>query len=109
MLFRSAGAGIEQIVISGGAGRSDLIRQLLADATGVQIAAPASEEPVLLGSAILGAVAGSVYENIPTAMHQMSSFAGIYEPQGGAVRTLHDDRFAIFEQLQIVARDAARL
>ena len=104
-----AGAGIEQIVISGGAGRSDLIRQLLADATGVQIAAPTSEEPVLLGSAILGAVAGGVYEDIPTAMHQMSSFAGIYEPQSGAVRTLHDDRFAIFEQLQIVARDAARL
>lgn len=35
-----AGAKSGQIVISGGAGRSDLIRQLLADATGVRLAAP---------------------------------------------------------------------
>ncbi len=30
-----AGAKIERIVISGGAGRSDMVRQLLADATGL--------------------------------------------------------------------------
>ena len=35
-----AGAPIQRIVISGGAGRSPLIRQLLADATGVEVAAP---------------------------------------------------------------------
>lgn len=104
-----AGAPIEQIVISGGAGRSDLIRQLLADAAGVRLAAPVSEEPVLLGSAILGAVAAGVHADIPAAMQAMSRFAKIHAPQGGRVRDLHDARFAIFEQLQAVARQASRL
>lgn len=104
-----AGASIDQIVISGGAGRNDLIRQLLADATGVRLAAPATEEPVLLGSAILGAVAAGAYGDIPTAMRHMSSFARIFEPQGGVVRKSHDARFSIFEQLQSVAKQAARL
>ncbi len=102
-----AGAKVDRIVISGGAGRSDLIRQLLADATGVEIAAPAAEEPVLLGSAILGSVAAGVHEDISAAMAEMSSFAARYKPQGGAVRDLHDARFKIFEQLQQIARQAA--
>lgn len=105
----AAGASIDRIVISGGAGRSDLTRQLLADATGVEIAAPATEEPVLLGSAILGSVAAGIHQDIHAAMAEMSSFASRYEPQGGAVRGLHDARFKIFEQLQQIARQAASL
>ncbi|MEO8243989.1 MAG: FGGY-family carbohydrate kinase [bacterium] len=103
----AAGVRIQRIVISGGAGRSDMIRQLLADATGVEIAAPASEEPVLLGSAILGSVAGGIHPDIHHAMEKMSVFASRYTPQSGEVRQLHDARFKIFEQLQSVARQAA--
>ena len=102
-----AGAGIERVVISGGAGRSDMIRQLLADATGVEVAAPAAEEPVLLGAAILGGVASGVHKDIPQAMAAMSSFAARYTPQAGPARDLHDARFGIFEQLQSIARQAA--
>jgi D-ribulokinase len=103
----AAGARIERIVISGGAGRSDMIRQLLADATGVEIAGPAAEEPVLLGSAILGSVAAGIHADIHDAMDKMSSFASRYTPQTGPARKLHDRRFKIFEQLQSVARQAA--
>lgn len=103
-----AGAPIKRIVISGGAGRSDMIRQLLADATGVEIASPTTEEPVLLGSAILGSVAAGVHKDIHEAMEKMSSFASRYTPQKGAVRELHDARFDIFEQLQSTARQAAK-
>ncbi|MFT6931957.1 MAG: D-ribulokinase [Paracoccaceae bacterium] len=102
-----AGAQIERIVISGGAGRSDMIRQLLADATGVEVVAPAAKEPVLLGSAILGSVAAGIYPEIHQAMEKMSTFASRYTPQAGDVRELHDSRFKIFEQLQSVARQAA--
>lgn len=102
-----AGAQIERIVISGGAGRSDMIRQLLADATGVEIAGPATEEPVLLGSAILGSVAAGIHADIHVAMDKMSTFSSRYTPQTGKVRDLHDNRFKIFEQLQSVARQAA--
>lgn len=102
----AAGAQIKRIVISGGAGRSDMIRQLLADATGVEIAVPAAEEPVLLGAAILGSVAAEIHKDIGDAMDKMSAFGSHYSPQTSAMK-LHARRFNIFEQLQSVARQAA--
>lgn len=103
----AAGTRIKRIVISGGAGRSDLIRQLLADTTGVEIAAPTTDEPVLLGSAILGSVAAGVHPDIHAAMENMSSFAGRYAPQVGPAKDLHEERFKIFAQLQSIAMQAA--
>ena len=44
-------------IISGGAARERLVRQVLADSTGVTVAAVTSQEPVLLGAAMLGAAA----------------------------------------------------
>jgi FGGY-family pentulose kinase len=102
-----AGAHVKRIIISGGAGRSAMVRQLLADATGLELAAPQTEEPVLLGAAILGGVAAGLYSNLPTAMAAMSSFSGKFHPQGGDVQALHDARFDIFEKFQMVARHAA--
>ncbi len=102
-----AGIKIERIVISGGAGRSDFIRQVLADASGIELAAPATEEPVLLGSAILASVACGIHADVHEAMERMSSFASIYEPQEGATQETHKARLEVFEQLQSVARQAA--
>lgn len=101
------GAEIRTIVISGGAGRSDLVRRLLADATGVTVAAPGTDEPVLLGSAILAAVAAGVLPDTGTAMAEMSSISRRYEPGGAEVRAFHDARFALFEKFQSLAREAA--
>ena len=100
----TAGAPIQRIVISGGAGRSSLIRQLLADATGVEVAAPASEEPVLLGAAILGAVANGAFPDIPAAMVQMTQFSDRFTPTASAVAEIHAARFGIFQSLQNIAR-----
>jgi ribulose kinase len=84
-----------------------MVRQLLADATGVEIAAPAAEEPVLLGAAILGSVAAGFETNILTAMEHMSSLGAYYTPKVGEIRDFHDHRFKIFEQLQSVAQKAS--
>jgi D-ribulokinase len=102
-----AGAHVKRIIISGGAGRSAMVRQLLADATGLELAAPQTEEPVLLGAAILGSVAAGLHSNMSKAMAAMSSFSGKFHPQGGDVQALHDARFDIFEKFQTVARHAA--
>lgn len=104
-----AGAPIERIVISGGAGRNDLVRQLLADATLIEVAAPESGEPVLLGAAILGSVAGGISRDIPEAMAAMSRFARRYAPARGEARKGHEARFRVFEKLQSAARDSAGL
>src|SRR3981081_4851051 len=54
--FRSHGVDSDLMLISGGAGRSSLVRQIMADTTGLTVAAPETQEPVLLGAAMLGAV-----------------------------------------------------
>ena len=100
-----AGAPIERVAISGGAGRMDLVRQLLADATGKPVLATQAEEPVLLGSAILGSVAAGLFADMPAAMKNMSQVRRVYEPVRGALADLHEARFRAFVKLQSLARE----
>ena len=101
----AAGAPIERIMISGGAGRLDLVRQLLADATGKPVMAIEAEEPVLLGAAMLGSVAAGVFGDVAAAMARMSKIGRTYEPCAGTLKSLHDRRFNAFERLQTVAHE----
>ncbi|MBX3596669.1 MAG: FGGY-family carbohydrate kinase [Rhizobiaceae bacterium] len=101
----SFGARIERIVISGGAGQHDLIRQLLADATGIPVASPEAEEPVLLGSAILGAVAAAEFADVRQAMSELNRTAQTYQPATGKVAELHNRRYKAFQSFQQSARD----
>jgi len=101
----AAGAPVEKIVISGGAGQLDLVRQLLADATGKPLLSTRSEEPVLLGAAILGSVAGGAFENVRSAMAALSATDRIYRPAGGEAAALHARRYDAFKRLQQLARD----
>jgi D-ribulokinase len=98
---------IDTIVVSGGAGRSPLVRQLLADTTGVSVVAPETAEPVLLGGAMLAAVAGGRYADLPAAMAAMSRFADSYAP-APATREEHDRRYAAYLKLQAVAQEIRR-
>ena len=100
-----AGAKAEKIVICGGAGQSRLIRQLLADAIGKPVMASRSAEPVLLGSATLGAVAGGLFPDILTAIGALSHPGETCLPAGGEIAGLHDRRFDAFCRLQTVARE----
>jgi D-ribulokinase len=101
----SAGAPIERVVISGGAGRLDLVRQLLADTTGKPILATQAEEPVLLGAAMLGAVAGGHFGDVRSAMAGMSQISRTYEPASGDIAALHDARYRAFKELQRAGRE----
>ncbi len=99
-----AGAPIEKVVISGGAGQLDVVRQILADATGKPVLATRSEEPVLLGAAILGSVAAAVLPDVRAAMSALSATDRIYQPAGGEFGAIHATRFDAFKRLQSVAR-----
>ena len=98
--LRGPGAPVGAIAISGGAGQLDLIRQLLADATGTPVIATAAEEPVLLGASILGGVAAGLYPDMSAAMSAMTRAERRYAPQGGEIAALHDRRYAAFVKLQ---------
>lgn len=94
-----AGAPVETIVISGGAGQHPLTRQLLADACGISVVTPVAEEPVILGSAMLGAVAAGAVSSVLDAMQKMSAEKETLLPEP-AMRELHNSRFAAYKMLQ---------
>lgn len=100
----AAGARIERIMISGGAGQDALIRQLLADAAGRPVHGSGVDEPVLLGTAILGACASGLYRDIPAAMGAMSKVSTTYTVAGGTIGEEHETRYQAFLSLQETAR-----
>jgi D-ribulokinase len=99
------GVHVSAISVSGGAGTHPLTRQLLADATGIPVEVTACPEPVLLGSAMLAAVAAGAYSDLQIAMPAMSAVSGRCEPATGAIRALHEARYKAFLKLQALARE----
>lgn len=106
---RERGATIDTLVLSGGAGRNPLIRQLLADSAGLAVLVPDEVDPVLLGSAMLGATAAGAYPDLGEAMTAMAPDASAFLPAGGEIAGSHERRFAAFEALQSAARTAREL
>ncbi|HSI42057.1 MAG TPA: FGGY-family carbohydrate kinase [Xanthobacteraceae bacterium] len=100
---RAQGVATDMVVVSGGAGQSALVRQVMADAADVHVSATVSPEPVLLGSAMLGAVAAGRYASLDSAMSAMSEIEAVYQPDAAA-RVWHARRFAGFEALQAAYR-----
>jgi D-ribulokinase len=79
----------DSIVVSGGAARSPLVRQIIADVCGKTVESPETSEPVLLGSAMVGAVAAGAQTMI-SAMSSMSAIApGAKTPAGGPIAAFH--------------------
>ncbi|TCQ08908.1 FGGY-family pentulose kinase [Rhizobium sp. PP-F2F-G36] len=100
----AAGASVDRVVISGGAGQHALVRQILADACGKPVVATRSEEPVLLGSAILAAVASGTFAETGAAMQALSHADRTYAPAEGKIRTIHQRRYEVFKTFQEQAR-----
>lgn len=97
---KARGLPLKTLVVSGGAAQSPLLRRILADASGMQVALPETVEPVLLGGAIIGAVAAGFYTDLQTAAGNMSAIKDICTPIKGEVARLHDKKFSAFVTLQ---------
>lgn len=93
------------IVVSGGVAQNALVCQILADSAGLSVALPASQEPVLLGAAMLAAIACKVHPDASSAMTAMSGKARLFQPTDGDIAQLHLDRYKAFVALQTAARD----
>ncbi len=92
--------GHDTIVISGGLGRSPLARQIIADATGRIVSLPATEEPVLLGAAMLGAVAAGGFASLEQGMAAMSRDAAQNLPAGGNIAAFHQAKRQVHQKMQ---------
>lgn len=87
--LRGEGIPCRTIVASGGGSHSRLLRQILADATGVPVVLPETAEPVLLGAAMLGAVASGAYRTVDDAMAAMSRDGEMVVPARSAMTQFH--------------------
>jgi D-ribulokinase len=88
-VMRSHGIPCRMMVISGGASRSALVRQIMADTTGLVVALPSCAEPVLLGAAMLGAVANRTFASLQHAMSAMSGLASSTQATPPAMTRFH--------------------
>lgn len=95
------GVVINALVVSGGLARNPLYLREHADATGRRIIVPSQKEPVLLGAAMLGAVAAGAFDNLPEAMGKMSGIAEIILPRSSEIRAYHDAKYNVFRRMQV--------
>ena len=103
--FRSNGVDSRVMVISGGAARSPLVRQIMADTTGLTVALPETQEPVLLGAAMLGAVAGGAYRSIADAMARMSAIGRLSDRTAPGMADFHRSKRGIYRLMRQLERE----
>ncbi|KAG8372408.1 hypothetical protein BUALT_Bualt12G0063100 [Buddleja alternifolia] len=94
------GHKIDTLLACGGLAKNSLFIQEHADIIGHPIVLPREKESVLLGAAILGAVASNKYSTVREAMKALNA-AGqvIYPSKDSKVRTYHDAKYRIFRDL----------
>ncbi len=97
---------LDTIVMSGGAAKSALVRQIIADATGLSVVIPETAEPVLLGAAMLGAVAAGAFADVGAAMATMSRDAATTAPARGPIAAFHAAKRTVFTEMQALDRRA---
>ncbi|MEJ0011695.1 MAG: FGGY-family carbohydrate kinase [Bauldia sp.] len=100
------GIASHRIVASGGASHSRLVRQILADATGQVVVLPETAEPVLLGAAMLGALAARRYATFEAAMAAMSSDGIATAPTPADVADFHSRKRSVHRMLRQMESEA---
>ena len=93
------GYRIDTIFACGGDTKNHVFVQEHADVTGCRVVLPREPEAVLLGSAILGAVASGDFDSVLSAMAAMNATGEVIEPQRGDVARFHDRKHAVFQRM----------
>lgn len=96
--MNEAGYETNAIYVTGGSAKNRYWLRETADITGCRVIVNREPEAVLLGSAILGAVAAGVYPDIPHAMHAMTAPDIVIEPNP-ATAEYHALKFELFREL----------
>ncbi len=89
---------IDTIVATGGGTKNELFLQEHADITRCNIVLAKESEAVLLGSAILGAVAGDLYPTVQEAMKGMESTGEMITPKS-EINSYHQNKYQVFKKM----------
>ncbi|KAH9806028.1 FGGY family of carbohydrate kinase [Citrus sinensis] len=94
------GHKIDTLLACGGLAKNPLFLQQHADIIGCPIILPRENESVLLGAAILGAVAAKRYSSLIEAMKAMNAAGQVIHPsKDPKVKKYHDAKYLIFREL----------
>ena len=104
--FAANGVASRTLVMAGGASRSPLVRQIMADTTGLTVALPGTQEPVLLGAAMLGAVASGAFRSIGDTMASMSTLGRLSDPTVSGIADFHRRKRRVHGMLRALDRDS---
>ncbi|KAF8400339.1 hypothetical protein HHK36_013636 [Tetracentron sinense] len=96
----SHGHKIETLLACGGLAKNPLYIQEHADIIGFPIILPKESESVLLGAAILGAVAAKKYSSLNEAMKALNAAGQVIHPsKDPKVKKYHDAKYRVFREL----------
>jgi D-ribulokinase len=104
--FAAHNVGSNVIVMGGGFSHCPLVRQIVADATGRTVALPHTQEPVLLGAAMLGAVAGGGFGSLGETMAAMSALGGVSEPTAPGMSEFHRTKRTVYNMLRTLDHES---
>ncbi|MEJ0097767.1 MAG: FGGY-family carbohydrate kinase [Bauldia sp.] len=104
--LRAHGIASTAIVASGGASHSGLVRQIMADATGLPVVLSETAEPVLLGTSMLAAVAAGEHASLGAAMTAMARDRETTRQTDPAVRAFHEAKRKIHSGMRHLEREA---
>ena len=93
------GYRVRTLIACGGGTKNELFLREHADVTGCAVILPEEPEAVLLGSAMLGAVACGDQSSIESAMRAMSRPGRILEPARGAVAAYHNTKREVYQRM----------
>lgn len=97
--MNAGGYRIKTLFASGGDAKNPLFLREHADITGCRVALPKEPEAVLLGAAILGAVASGDQPSVLAAMGAMSEVDRVIEPASGAVAAYHAAKHRVYQRM----------
>ncbi len=96
--MNAKGYDIRRIHFSGGHLKNELFVQEHADITGCEVIIPKEPEAVLLGAAILGAVAAGEFSDVPQGMRSMCRVGRVVHPNP-LTFPFHGAKYEIFKEM----------
>ena len=107
--MNKAGHGIRSIFICGGGAKNPVFLREHADITGCELILPAEPEAVLLGAAVLGAVASGEWPSVEKAIAMMNVAGRRIRPKGGKTGAYHDLKYKVFHRMHADFKACRRL
>jgi len=96
--LNATGYRVDTILASGGFTKNPVFLREHADATGCRLVLAEEPEAVLLGSAVLGAVAGGLYKDVEAGMAGMTRAGRVIVPDPAA-RQYHARKYEVFRRM----------